>query len=240
MANNSIRVFIRGARLSYPALDEPRASITDPNDKKYQATFLLEPTNESVQKIRDAIMQVANNAFGDKAKSVLSNPERIPLKRGDDKETIPEGYAGMLYISARSKDRPELRDANPRIMITTQEEIRTKFVAGYKVNGFIDIYPYSVKNPNGTVIKSGIGCGLVSVQFNSYADSFSGRAPTNPDDYPDCTAEAAASGGYTPAPAYSEPGTSASPLGPAYGEPPSASPLGPAYASQLPADDYPF
>lgn len=210
MANTSKRVFIRGARLSYPALDEPRESMAGSGDKKYQATFLLEPNNPSVDLIKKAMVEVANAAFGDQAGSILKHPDKIPLKRGDDKDTIPEGYVGMLYISARSKDKPELRDANPRILITSQEDIRTKFVPGYVVNGFVDIYAYEVKNGN-TIMKKGIACALVSVQFNAYADSFTSRTPTSADDYPDCTAEAEASSGYNP---YAQSGAPTAPAAP--------------------------
>lgn len=197
MASVSKRIFIKGARLSYPSLDKPRESMNGEGEAKYQATFLLEPTNESVKLIKAAMVEVANQAFKEKAAGVLKNPEKLPLKEGDKKETIPEGYAGMLYIAARSKDKPELRDANPRILITEQEQIREKFIAGYKVNGFIDIYAYQVKQGN-VVIKSGLAAGLVSVQFAGYADTFGGRGMTNADDYPDCTADAESTATYAP------------------------------------------
>ena len=193
MAKKNERVFIRGARLSFPALDEPREAMAGQGDPKYQATFLLEPSNESVPLIQAALMSVARSMWGDRAAQVLQNPEKNPLKSGDAKERIPEGYAGMLYIAARSKNPPELRDANPHILITDQRTIREKFVAGYKVNGFIDLYSYEVKNPQGVTIKSGIAASLVSVQFAGYADAFSGVAKPAESEYPDCSAEAEAS-----------------------------------------------
>ena len=193
MAKKNERVFIRGARLSFPSLDEPREAMAGQGDPKYQATFLLEPSNHSVQLIQRAVMSVASAMWGDRAAQVLQNPEKNPLKRGDDKERVPEGYHGMLYIAARSKNPPELRDANPHILITDQRSIREKFVAGYKVNGFVDIYPYEVKNASGATIKSGIAASLVSVQFAGYADAFSGVAKPAESEYPDCSAEAEAS-----------------------------------------------
>ena len=193
MAKKNERVFIRGARLSFPALDEPREAMAGQGDPKYQATFLLEPSNPSVPLIQEALMSVARSMWGDRAAQVLQNPEKNPLKSGDAKERIPEGYAGMLYIAARSKNPPELRDANPHILITDQRTIREKFVAGYKVNGFIDLYSYEVKNPQGVTIKSGIAASLVSVQFAGYADAFSGVAKPAESEYPDCSAEAEAS-----------------------------------------------
>ena len=196
MSKCNERVFIRGARLSYPALDKPRASSFDASgaDPKYQATFLIAPDNPAIAAIRAAIQKVAEAEFGAKAMSVLQNPEKIPLRSGDAKENVPDGYAGMWYITAKSKNAPELRDANPRIIITGEQAIREKFVAGYYVNGFVDIYPYTVKNAAGAVLKSGIAASLVSVQFCRYADAFAGSAKPAESDYPDCSAEAEASG----------------------------------------------
>lgn len=201
MTKKTVRVFIRGARLSFPALDEPRASMVGAEDLKYQATFLLEPSNPCVQQIRAAIHEVAVAEWGTRADSILANPEKNPLKSGDAKERIPEGYAGMLYVSAKSKNAPELRDANPRVLITDPRQIREKFVAGYKVNGFVDVYAYNVKNAQGVTIKTGIAAGLVSVQFCAYADPFSGVAKPAESDYPDCSAEADASQAYASGPA---------------------------------------
>lgn len=245
MSKLNERVFIRNARLSYPALDKPRSSSFDAAgaDPKYQATFLMEPSNPSVQAIWAAIQKVAVAEFGDKAAGILKTPEKVPLRRGDDKENVPDGYAGMLYLTAKSKNAPELRDANPRIMVTGEQAIREKFVAGYCVNGFVDIYPYSVKNANGAILKSGIAASLVSVQFCRYADAFAGSAKPAESDYPDCTAEAEASGaaefaGSWGAPVAAPVAASAQPAAPA---PWSAQPVAaPIAASAQPAAPAPW
>ena len=207
MAKKTERVFIRGARLSFPALDEPRATMAGGNDLKYQATFLLEPSNPSLQQVRAALMSVASAMWGDRAAAVLQNPDKNPLKSGDAKERVPEGYAGMLYIAARSKNAPELRDANPHVLITDPRQIREK--------------------ARGVTIKSGIAAGLVAVQFCAYADTFSGVSKPAESDFPDCSAEAeqsgamggAMGGGYPqapqqPAPAYPQAPQQLQPLPP--------------------------
>ena len=198
--NTSVRVFISAARLSFPALDEPREAMNGQGSPKYQATFLIAPDNPCVPKIKEAIAQAARAYFGQQADKVLSHPDQLPLSKGDDKENVPAGYEGMLYLSARSKNRPELRDANPRIIITDPQQIREKFIAGYRVNGFVDIFGYVVKAPNGSIMKSGISAGLVSVQFKAYAETFSGAARTSDSDYPDETQSAEASSQYAAAP----------------------------------------
>lgn len=199
MTKKTVRVFIGDARLSYPALDEPKPAMAGSDDLKYQATFLLAPSNPTVEAVKKAIWEVACAAWGDRAQAMLQHPDKSPLRRGDDKEKVPDGYHGMLYINARSKNRPELRDANPINLVISQEEIRQKFVAGYRVNAFVDIYAYEVRGGNGSVIKSGIAAGLISVQFKAYADPFSGSARPDASAYPDCSADAAASAQYAPA-----------------------------------------
>ena len=228
------RVFIRGARLSFPALDEPRATMAGSDDLKYQATFLIEPTNPCIRNIQQALMSVAGAMWGDRAMQILQNPDKNPLKLGNNKEKIPEGYADMLYICARSKTPPELRDANPHILIIDQRSIRDKFVAGYKVNGFIDLYPYEVKNAQGVTIKSGIAAGLVSVQFAGYADAFSGVSKPAESDYPDCSADVEATSAYTaPAPMPAAPVASSGPMWYPGGEAPM--PAAPMPAAPMPA-----
>lgn len=230
MTKKTVRVFIGDARLSYPALDEPKPAMAGSDDLKYQATFLLAPSNPTVETVKKAIWEVACAAWGDRAQAMLQHPDKSPLRRGDDKEKVPDGYHGMLYINARSKNRPELRDANPINLVISQEEIRQKFVAGYRVNAFIDIYAYEVRGGNGSVIKSGIAAGLISVQFKAYADPFSGSARPDASAYPDCSADAAASAQYAPA---AQPQPTAAPAGyPAagYGAPAAAAQPAPAAA----------
>ena len=243
MPKKTERVFIRGARLSFPALDEPRATMAGSDDLKYQATFLIEPTNPCIRNIQQALMSVAGAMWGDRAMQIPQNPDKNPLKLGNNKEKIPEGYADMLYICARSKNPPELRDANPHILIIDQRSIREKFVAGYKVNGFIDLYPYEVKNAQGITIKSGIAAGLVSVQFAGYADAFSGVSKPAESDYPDCSADVEATSAYTapaPMPAAPMPAAPVASSGPMWypgGEAPM--PAAPMPAAPMPAAPMP-
>ena len=189
------RVFIQNARLSFPALAEPRETMAGNGDLKYQATFLLDPDNPSVKRLQEAIIKIARSEYKEKADSVLKNRDKVPLKKGNDKETVSPGYENKLYISAKSKKQPELRDANPRVVITDPKVIMDKFVPGYRVNGYVELYSYSVKGPTGATIKSGIAAGLLSVQFAAYDDAFGTPLPSA-DDYPDCSDQVEKSQGY--------------------------------------------
>lgn len=185
MAKNTERIFVKNARLSFPALVEPRESMKGKGDSKYQATFILDKDNPCVEQIRAATARIAQAEFRDKAKQVLANAEKLPLKDGDRREI--DGYAGKLYVKASSKFPPDLIDANPRRKVTDPKEIADKFQAGYRVNGYIDLFPYDVPGARG------ISASLVSVQFAAYDETFSGATKPAESAYPDCSEQAEAS-----------------------------------------------
>lgn len=188
------RVFITDARLSYPSLVEPRKPLMG-GEPKFDATFLVAPNSPAAQQLQQAIQSVADEEFGPNAARILSNGGS-PLKRGDDKQNPPAGYAGNLYITARSKMRPDLRDGNPKIMITDPAEIRERFKGGYHVNAYVEIFAYQAKAPSGAVIKSGVGAMLLGVQFRAYDQPFA--MTLSAADYPDESAAAAESAKFAP------------------------------------------
>ena len=185
MARKTERVFIRNARLSFPALAEKRAVMKGDAKEKYMATFILDRDNPCVLQIHEATVRLAQAAFGDKAKQVMANTDKLPLKNGDRKELA--GYAGKVYIKATSDYRPDLVDANPRHILTDPKEIADRFQAGYRVNGFIDLFAYDF---NGM---KGISASLVSVQFAGYDEVFTGGSKPGAEAYPDCSDQVAQS-----------------------------------------------
>lgn len=183
MSKNVERIFIKNARLSFPALDEPAETMKGNKDLKYQATFIIERDNPCVKEIKLAIGRLAQAEWKDRAKQVLANADKLPLKDGN-RRSVP-GYENMLYVAAKSKNKPDLVDANPKNRITDPKEIREKFQAGYRVNGYVDLFPYEFSGMRG------IGAALVSVQFAAYDTVFSGVSKPKANDYPDCTEQAA-------------------------------------------------
>ena len=177
------KVFIADARISYPALEEPRLSVNGDNPR-YEATFLFAPNSQAAQQLKQAVETVAEEEFGAQANRILAAGN--PVRSGDDREKNPAGYAGNLYITARSKMRPDLRDSNPRIQITDPAVIKDKFRGGYHVNAYVEIFSYQAKSPTGAVIKSGVSAMLLGVQFKAYDTPFGGVS-LSADDYPDET-----------------------------------------------------
>lgn len=193
MAKNIERIFIRNARLSFPALDEKKPVMKGDPKEKYQATFIIEKDNPCVKDIVEATRRIAHAEFKDKARAVLANATRLPLKDGNLRTT--PGYEDKLYVNAKSDYPPDLVDANPKRKITDPKEIRDKFQAGYRVNAYVDLFPYTHTTGNG------ISASLVSVQFAAYDEAFSGVTTPDASAYPDCSEQAAASADMGKAPA---------------------------------------
>ena len=200
-----VKVFLPDVRISYPSLLEPRQPLMG-GEPKYDATFLMAPESGAAHNLTAAVQDIAQRAFGNAAEKILR--ENSPVKKGDDKETPPAGYAGNLYITARSKMRPDLRDSNPQIMITDPATIQDRFRGGYHVNAFVEVYSYEAKAATGAVIKRGIAAMLLGVQFKAYDRPFGGVS-LSASDYPDESQSAAASSEYKPEPAPMAPSASA-------------------------------
>lgn len=184
MAKNNIskKVLLKHVRLSFPALDAPRQGLNPGDEPKYEASFLLNPADnaEDIKNLKQAIKDVAEQAFGDAARSVLAGATSQPLHSGDEKAYA--GYAGNLYVKARSKLKPYLFDANPKHQLVTAEEIKEKLVPGYYVNASINVFSY-------TYPRRGISCSLNGVQFARIGETFGGIA-ISADDFQDETAGA--------------------------------------------------
>lgn len=192
-----VKVFLPDVRISYPSLVEPRAGLQG-GDPKYDATFLMAPDSGAAHNLTAAVQDIAHRAFGNAADKILQT--NSPVKKGDDRENPPAGYAGNLYITARSKMRPDLRDSNPQIMITDPATIQDRFRGGYHVNAFVEVYSYEAKAATGAIIKRGIAAMLLGIQFKAYDKPFGGVS-LSASDYPDESQSAAASSEYKPEPA---------------------------------------
>ena len=192
-----VKVFLPDVRISYPSLLEPRQPLMG-GEPKYDATFLMAPESGAAHNLTAAVQDIAQRAFGNAAEKILR--ENSPVKKGDDKETPPAGYKGNLYITARSKMRPDLRDSNPQIMITDPATIQDRFRGGYHVNAFVEVYSYEAKSATGAIIKRGIAAMLLGIQFKAYDKPFGGVS-LSASDYPDESQSAAASSEFKPEPA---------------------------------------
>ena len=186
-------VWLRDVRLSYPHLDKPVSSASNPSSTpKYEATFLIDPQNPDYKTLQQAIWNVMLRVYGDRnaAMAAFQNPRVNPLRPGESKNKVPEGYHGMYFIKASSQYAPDLVDPSGKYCLTDPAAIHNYFVPGYYVDAVIEIYPYSFQN-----IQSGFSARLQSVQPRRPAEAFVGSGRPALSEYTDYSAAFAMSAG---------------------------------------------
>ena len=163
-------------RLSFPDLFVP-TQYEGAGPFRYNATLLITPGGKNDKMIRDAIVEVANEAFGKKAEKLLAqwegNSQKYCYLDGNDKEY--EGYEGMMYLAAHRK----AESGKPTIIDRQKHELKPedgKPYAGCYVNASVEIYGQKGQN-------AGMRCGFSGIQFFEDGDAFSGSAPADPDEF---------------------------------------------------------
>lgn len=173
-----MKVVLKGVRLVFPDLWEPKEFETGDGKPRYSATFLVEPGSANDKAIRDTIKAVAKEAHAAKADAVLKtmegNSQKFFYLDGNAKDY--DGFADMMYASSH---RPANQGA-PLVMDRDKQPLAAtsgKPYSGCYVNASIDIYAQVGKNP-------GIRASLLGVQFFKDGDAFAGSR-ANPDDFED-------------------------------------------------------
>lgn len=183
------KVMIEG-RLAFPQLFVAKEQKNDDGTTRYvfQATVLLDPSGPSVAAVKAAQRQAAIDTWGaakaDEVLNALASKDKVCLHDGAEKALKYEGFGGMLYVSANSKVRPLVLDAN-KSPLTEKDG---KPYAGCYVKAQIDVYGQK-DHPKGG---NRINAQLMGVQFVKDGDSFGGGRASNPDDFADVSTTAGA------------------------------------------------
>ena len=134
-------------RLSFAKLFKPKA-FREGQDKRFEAAFLLDPSNEKHKAVIDVIISTAaallKDHFGDKipasAEIGFGYSDARPIMLGDfewrGKKKDYDGYEGMFYVTSANKTRPTVvdRDRSP----LAEED--GKPYSGAFVNGSITLW----------------------------------------------------------------------------------------------------
>lgn len=100
---------LTNVRLSFPRLFQPK-SFRPGQDPRYEATFLLDPSDkahaEHIKQIKAEANKILKAKYGDKIPNSIK--ENLCFGSGDKKDY--DGYAGMFYLSASNKTRPVVVD----------------------------------------------------------------------------------------------------------------------------------
>lgn len=170
-------VKLNSVRLAFPNLFRPKP--VQGSDPKYSASFLIDPKAQKalVAELEEAMEQVAEAKWGDKAEGILKTlkkQDRVFLRDGNDKSQYV-GFEGMLYAAATNDTRPLVVDAKRNEL----SQADGKPYAGCYVNTSIEIWAQD--NDFGKRINAS----LRGVQFAKDGDAFSGSAPASAEEFDD-------------------------------------------------------
>ncbi len=171
LENNQI--WIKRARLSFPALVTPKASAPGA-DPKYSADLIIEPDAVEWGELSQLIQTIATEKWADQATTILgmiNNDKRQrcygqgseKLKASDG--TIYAGYEGKMYLGGNNKSQPQLMGTDGQPLPPTAN-VNELFNGGNYVSAILNIWPQD--NQFGKAIRGN----LVAVQFLEKGESF--------------------------------------------------------------------
>jgi hypothetical protein len=159
---------LNNVRLSFPALFI--AEAFKPGDPpRFRASFLIEKGSDTDKEIRAAMLAAVKESKAWKGvpnaekalAAITANPNKCCYQDGDTKEY--DGYEGMMALTANTKTRPLVIDADKSILV----EADGKPYAGCYVNASIEFFGYDNTG-------KGISAQLRGVQFLRDGDAFAG------------------------------------------------------------------
>lgn len=172
MSVTSEKIKLDVVRLSFPQIWEPKAFATD-QKPKYQATFLLDPSDKAhakmIKEIKKEAKRIVLEQFGETPKGLkkcFGLADEHPNKKEYD------GYQGMFYISTSSKQQPTLADRNRNEVVESDGIL----YAGCYVNTVITLWCQD--HPVGG---KGVNANLRIIQFVKDGPAF-GNAPARAED----------------------------------------------------------
>lgn len=188
MATKSDRkiFLLPSVRLRYENVFKVRPAFEDGQEEKFAATALLDPTVKahaiSIREVGTEVMRLAkelgiNSELGKQVYNGLESKKfHIGMGKGDnrldDDGAIIDGFEGMVYINATTKNRPLVVNRD-RTVLAEEDGI---VYAGCTVNMKVEPYTWTYKKTG----KKGVGFNLRSIQFVKDGDPF-GRGPLNPE-----------------------------------------------------------
>jgi len=170
-----VEIKIPSARLSFPRLWTPKA-FSKNQKPRYEATFLLDPSNEKhapvIKKIKAEKERVCKEKWGDKV------PKRLKLCYGDADEDQKDydGYEGMFYIASANR-RPPRIIGRDRKDLTEADGIP---YGGCYVNGLVSLWAWEFVSEEGGK-QYGVNANFLAVQYDKKGAAF-GVKPVDVED----------------------------------------------------------
>jgi hypothetical protein len=162
---------LRNVRLAFPSLFEP--SSYGEGEPAYSATLIMDPQQaEVVEKALAAVAREKWGAKGDAQLKALRATGKVCLRDGDEKPDY-DGFAGMMFVAARSKTRPTVVDGQ-RQPITERDG---RIYAGCYVNASVEVWAQD--NAYGKRVNAT----LRGIQFVRDGEAFGGGRPAAADEF---------------------------------------------------------
>lgn len=170
----STKVTTGEVRFSFPHVFQPHANNPG-QEPKYSVTILIPKTDAvTLQAIQSAMDVAAQEGVSGKFNGQMPAVLKNPLHDGDgvrpNGEPFGEECKGCMVMTASSKQRPEVVDANLQAILNPAE-----VYAGCYGRVSLNFFPY---NTNGN---RGVGCGLNNVQKLRDGDPLTGRTTAKED-----------------------------------------------------------
>lgn len=164
-----MKVVLNNVRLAFPKIWEPE-QFGGTGEPACSAAFLMDPATShgkaNIEKLKAAISQAATEKWKDKAGAMVKTLQAkgdLCLHDGAEKGEY-DGFAGMMFVSARNKSRPVVVDTDKTPL--TQGD--GKPYGGCYVNVSLDVW--AQENKYGKRINAK----LLAIQFKADGDAFSG------------------------------------------------------------------
>ncbi len=169
----STKVVTSKVRFSFLHVFEP-TSMGEDKDKKYSVSLIIPKTDTVLldrlkKAIAAATEQGKTGKFGGKVPATL----KLPLRDGDLERADDPSYANSFFMSASSKTKPGIVDANLQPIIN-----ETDIYSGCYGRASINFYPF---NANGS---KGVACGLNHIQKLEDGEALGSRGKAE-DDFSD-------------------------------------------------------
>lgn len=143
----------------------PQKAMQEGKDPQYSITLCFE-NERKLQKLKDAIEEVAVAKFGAKAKKMLASGQlKSPLRNAEDEGNENELIAGRWFINARSATKPGVVGEDGEEELTTQDE----FYAGCEARADVWLYAFDKAG------NKGVAAILNNIQKLADGDRISGR-----------------------------------------------------------------
>ncbi len=168
------QVFLKHVRISFiERLWTPGEYLAGDGRFRRSSTFIIEPDSENAKKLKEAISEVAAEAWKSKAQTMLDKLQGDPQKfcvikdKTNSMGEVYDGFENMLALTANRAEKQGPVLVVARDGRTVLAEGSGVIYGGCFVNANVEIYAQSTKHP-------GVRCSLLGVQFDSDGEAFTG------------------------------------------------------------------